>query len=385
MARVVGYQAQAPSSDANKQKIIYSAYKTNTAQKARRYIPTTSERILDAPDIVNNYYLKLIDWSSRNLLAVALKGEVYLWNATTGHIDNLLELEGENIVTSVSFSAAGNYLAVGTEDGFIQLWDVNKKKKLRCLPSSTERIAVSDWNAHVITGGTRTGNIFNHDVRVSPSLISDIQGHTLEVCGMKWDPSGKYLASGANDNTVKIWDHGRMVGKNSSSSITSATPQPLVTYTEHQAAIKAVAWCPWKSNIIATGGGTADRKLRIWNTQNGTNLHEVDTKSQISAVLWNTEYRELITSHGYQNNELIIWKYPSMTKTVDLIGHQARVLGMSMSPDGTTVVSLGADETLRFWECFQIEESRKKARENKDNKARDKENAGSRLPGLQLR
>ena len=42
------------------------------------------ERILDAPDIVNDYYLNLLDWSTNNLLAVALGAHVYLWNAENG-------------------------------------------------------------------------------------------------------------------------------------------------------------------------------------------------------------------------------------------------------------------------------------------------------------
>ena len=42
------------------------------------------ERILDAPDIVNDYYLNLLDWSSHNLLAVGLGCNVYLWNAENG-------------------------------------------------------------------------------------------------------------------------------------------------------------------------------------------------------------------------------------------------------------------------------------------------------------
>ena len=33
-------------------------------------------------------------------------------------------------------------------------------------------------------------------------------------------------------------------------------------------------------------------------------------------------------------------------------GHNARVLHMSLSPDGTTIVSAGADESIRFWEIF---------------------------------
>jgi len=36
-------------------------------------------------------------------------------------------------------------------------------------------------------------------------------------------------------------------------------------------------------------------------------------------------------------------------------GHQARVLHTSMSPDGTTVMSAAADETLRLWKCFDVD------------------------------
>ena len=65
------------------------------------------------------------------------------------------------------------------------------------------------------------------------------------------------------------------------------------------------------------------------------------------SLLWAREYKELVSSHGYANHEIIIWKFPSMERSAELLGHSERVLNLSLSPDGSTVVSAGADQTLR--------------------------------------
>jgi cell division cycle protein 20 (cofactor of APC complex) len=52
-------------------------------------------------------------------------------------------------------------------------------------------------------------------------------------------------------------------------------------YSQHQAAVKAVSWCPWQPGVLATGGGTADKTIKIWNINSGTLLNSVDAKSQV--------------------------------------------------------------------------------------------------------
>ncbi|GIY65471.1 cell division cycle protein 20 homolog [Caerostris extrusa] len=343
---------QAPSGHSNVLKILYSSTKNpGSTKKANRHIPHTCDRILDAPEIMDDYYLNLIDWSSSNILAVALHETLYLWNGSTGDITQLMEMPSQSdYIASVSWLREGNILAVGTSTAEVQLWDVGAEKKIRTMKSHPSRVSSLSWNSYILSSGCKTGVIHHHDVRVQEHHVGNLVGHTQEICGLKWSLDGRYLASGGNDNLVNIWTAD--VGQNEI--------QPLHTFTEHQAAVKALAWCPWQQSVLASGGGTADRHIRFWNCALGSSLNAIDTKSQVCAILWSKEYKELISGHGFQNNELIIWKYPSMVKVCELTGHKSRVLNLAMSPDGTTVVSAGADETLRLWNCFAVDPKKKK-------------------------
>jgi cell division cycle protein 20 (cofactor of APC complex) len=174
-------------------------------------------------------------------------------------------------------------------------------------------------------------------------VVSTFEGHCNEVCGLRWSPDGTQLASGSNDNLLNIW----------SLSYT----RPVFTLAQHTAAVKAISWCPWQRNLLASGGGTADKTIKFWNTSTGACLHSLDTKSQVCSLQWSKHVKELVSSHGFSQNQLAIWKYPTMVKQAELTGHGNRVLHTAMSPDGTTVVSAAADETLRFWRVFDVEAS----------------------------
>ena len=101
--------------------------------------------------------------------------------------------------------------------------------------------------------------------------------------------------------------------------------------------MKALAWSPHDRNLLATGGGTADRCIKFWNSQTGSLLNSIDTGSQVCALQWNRHEKEILSSHGFAQNQLCLWKYPTMTKVKELKGHTARVLHMSSSPDGSCV------------------------------------------------
>eukprot|EP01089_Gocevia_fonbrunei_P016671 TRINITY_DN5231_c0_g2_i1.p1 TRINITY_DN5231_c0_g2~~TRINITY_DN5231_c0_g2_i1.p1 ORF type:complete len:434 (+),score=71.91 TRINITY_DN5231_c0_g2_i1:164-1465(+) len=352
-SKVLALKNKAPVPSAfsqNHLRVLYSQNQkvdssVSASSRSKRVIPQAPERVLDAPEFVDDYYLNLLDWSAGNQLAVALGNAVYLWNGATGTINELVRTEcDDNIITSVSFlPGSTSYLAIGTNDAEVQLWDVERSRKVRSMKGHSDRVGSLAWNSHILSSGSKDTSIINHDVRVAKHHLETLSGHTQEVCGLKWSPDGSQLASGSNDNILNIWKNGEY-------------DAPQWSFDHHKAAVKALAWCPFQSNLLASGGGTADRCIKFWNTQTGTCINSVDTRSQVCALQWSPVHRELVSSHGYSQNQICIWNYPSMAKLGELHGHTSRVLHMALSPDGTTVASLAGDERLRFWKVWEEKE-----------------------------
>lgn len=105
--------------------------------------------------------MNLIDWSSTNNLAVALNKDLYIWNATTKDIYQLMSLNenSNDYISSVSWIQKGNILAVGNSKSVVELWDVNKKVCLRQMKShkaqAANRVGSLAWNSHLLCSGSR--------------------------------------------------------------------------------------------------------------------------------------------------------------------------------------------------------------------------------------
>lgn len=328
------------------------AQNTATAQSAAapraqaRFVAKAPVRVLDAPEMADDYYLNLLDWSATNCLAVGLGCNLYLWDADSGATRLLMNTAEDNSITSVRWMPQGTHVAVGTSSGDVQLWDIARSRQVRCMRGHTARVGSLSWSGTTLASASRDASILIHDVRIQEHVTAVLREHTQEVCGLEFAPnvlgtgSLPLLASGANDNLVKVWDASR------------GNCGSRLTLSGHMAAAKAVAWCPWQANLLATGGGTADRCIRFWNTQTGTCINTIDTHAQVTSIQWSTTHRELVSAHGYSQNQLTVWRYPTMERVADLLGHESRILHTARSPDGSIVVSAAADETLRFWNIW---------------------------------
>ena len=343
-ARVL--QCTIPTEEENEDPFVTSPVKFSSStllnmsnRVVTRRVARIPYKVLDAPQLVDDFYLNLMDWSSLNVLAVGLGSSVYLWNAVTSKVSKLCDLGGDDLVTSVGWSQRGNHLAIGTNRGEVQIWDPVSEKRLRTMTGHQARIGALAWNGYLLATGSRDHTILMHDVRVADHVTEKLAGHRQEVCGLKWSLDDSQLASGGNDNKLMIW---------SAANLRS----PAIKFSEHQAAVKAIAWSPHQNGLLVSGGGTADRCIKFWNTLNSTCVNSIDTGSQVCNLGWSRNCNEIVSTHGYSLNQIIVWKYPSMTKVATLTGHTFRVLYLASSPDGQNIVTGAGDETLRFWNVF---------------------------------
>lgn len=134
--------------------------------KATRKISRIPFKVLDAPELQDDFYLNLVDWSAQNVLSVGLGNCVYLWSACTSQVTRLCDLSGDNnAVTSVAWSERGHLVAVGTHHGYVTVWDVASNKQVNKLQGHTARVGALAWNGDVLSSGSRDRIILQRDTR----------------------------------------------------------------------------------------------------------------------------------------------------------------------------------------------------------------------------
>lgn len=169
--------------------------------------------------------------------------------------------------------------------------------QIRFLQGHEKRVGSLAWNGSIITSGSSDRAIINHDgtffqkkvnlagmvtkftlfcfssVRARKSLTSYMKVHRSEVTGLKWSLTGDVLASGGNDNQVYVWNSSKM-----------SSSRYMYRLKEHSAAVKALAWCPYNYDVLASGGGTMDGCIKLWNINNGTCNQSISTQTQVGWV-----------------------------------------------------------------------------------------------------
>lgn len=339
--RILNFNDKKQNETEDVEKINSIKKLNNFKDKKIRTVLKKSIKTLDAPNVFNDYYLNLLDWDSGDNLMVGLENEVYIYDNKTREVAVLTKSQTDN-VTSVKFNKHNNNAVVAWSNGICDILDYSTQKTFLKLEGDSSRMNSISWNnPNILSVGTTSSSIFTYDIRKSKPLISTSICNNGELAGLEWSYDGRNLASGGNEGTICIWDSHMML-----------TPKIINNF--HKASVKALSWCPWNNNILASGGGLSDGRIQIYNVSNETISNQISTGSQISSLKWNKVYNELISSHGFNNTngsigEINIWCSRNLSNVCKLTGHSNRILSMCQNKNHSTVATLSADETVKFW------------------------------------
>ncbi|KAK9481246.1 WD40-repeat-containing domain protein [Lipomyces japonicus] len=348
-----------------------------------RLISYAPFRVLDAPGLRDDFYTNLLSWScTTNDLTVGLGSEVYVWQESTGAL--LVPEWNTSPVACVSFAPDGHTLVIGRMDGTISCWHVPTNKSvadyyhtagLCCItwrPQPDAMLIPDNYEFYV---GDESGEILRFRLACSISiatggeanrlqLLQKVRGHSQQICGIAFNPSGTQMAVGANDNTCTVWNMAAASG-----------PENAPKYRwDHRAAVKAIAYCPWfKLNLIhiaaveyflllikkkKLGGGSNDRTVRFWHTNSGSLVHSFNTNAQVTSIIWARSRKEIAITFGYANPDhpirIALYSYPACKPLIQIPWQEeTRCLYAVSSPAGGKICAAASDETVRFYDFWQ--------------------------------
>ncbi|KAF8343119.1 WD40-repeat-containing domain protein [Cantharellus anzutake] len=383
--------------------------KLSAPARRLRDVCTSSYKTLDAPDLEDNFYLNLIDWSCQDQLACVLGGSIYICNLKNMKVNCASnELMSQRLwASSVHWLGDGSELAIGSRGGFLSMIDSRTFQEKRGFASGhLKRIGIMTSQGSLIATGSADSDIILHDQRMF-HCVKTINAHRLEICGLKFNPlDPNVLASGGDDCKLFIWDL-RNLASSSSSSSSSSDPSdpsilqsnqifrgrlstsslasldsqssptplsppfsfgldelkpsdglsaPLLQLNEHRAAVRGLAWSPHVKGLLASGGGKSDPVIRFWDTKTGRKVDQVRCQAQVTNLMWSRTSDELMSTHGYGDSvapgAIAVWHCPTRLPIVSFRGHADRVLYAAACPSGGSVVTGSSDQTLRFWNIF---------------------------------
>ncbi|MBI3654914.1 MAG: WD40 repeat domain-containing protein [Acidobacteria bacterium] len=129
---------------------------------------------------------------------------VKIWDAESGRVVHTLD--GHNaLVTSVAWSPDGRYLASGGDFTTV-IWEVETGAFITRLPSADAASVAWSGDGRYLAVGTIFPSLQIWDT-TTWELVRELLGYGSRVASVAWSPDHRYLASG-NDGGIVLWEVG---------------------------------------------------------------------------------------------------------------------------------------------------------------------------------
>lgn len=164
------------------------------------------------------------------------------------------------------------------------------------------------------------------------TLVGQLEGHEDTVWSISTSPDDRRIVSGGCDNKIIIWDV----------ESRQAVFDPLVKHTDW---VKSVCFSPDGKRFASCSGDTS---VVVWDTETGTVLATFDGhRSDVSTVAFSPDGIKLASASA--DRTIRVWHADTAELLLEL-NDQAHVRFVVWSPDGQQLVSASEDHTVKFWQ-----------------------------------
>ncbi|MBE9191712.1 NACHT domain-containing protein [Gloeocapsopsis crepidinum LEGE 06123] len=307
---------------------------------------SSEDRSVRLWDSRTNFCLKTLQGHSNGVWCVAFSPDgnqlasgtqdrlIRFWDTATGK--ELGSLQGHTSwIWSVAFHPNENILASGSEDRTIRLWNTHTKEHLKTLTGHADAVFAVIFSPD----GTLFSASLDSTIKawnISQGTYLHLQGHQGGVWSIALSLDGTLLASGSQDQTIKIWD--------------VKTGCCIRTLFGHTSWIRSCAVSPDQQYLIS---GSADGTIKVWQIETGECIQTLQAHNgPVLSIVFAPNGKHFATCGTDTTIKLWQLKYPACTIPISysqtLQGHSKWVRFLSYNSNGI-LASCSQDETIKLW------------------------------------